>query len=349
MESETIELIYNDMKICAVCGEVFGRIRFPGEPKIFYQPCPCSWIADERTIKNDLVEYLNLDFSQAVTLCYGCGRELVQSGSKWSPFFCEYCLGYIRGSNATDPGFPGWIPVGRHSMMNGLSLGGPDAQDKEKVEQFCQAVNSLQERIEHLGCWRRLVVSKAREEVGFPKEGDIKLADYLEAVPRDKWSKLMTLRPLWRFFTDKFCPPSDEEVNVPSVIAPAGQPLDAEVEDERIQYTPEKEIRCVFYTLIVRNQALEEKYRGGLRGFLKKYGGVYNDEILTICYMAWEFDADIADLEANGLEGRKDFVLLIDDQFGVPWEHDDFEPYPIEIPWLRGYYHKGGVVVFMVS
>jgi hypothetical protein len=27
MESETIELIYDDMKICAVCGEVFGRAK----------------------------------------------------------------------------------------------------------------------------------------------------------------------------------------------------------------------------------------------------------------------------------------------------------------------------------
>jgi hypothetical protein len=349
MESEDNLEPYGEMSICAVCGEVFGRIRYSGEPRVFYQPCPCSWIADELTIKNDLVEYLNLDFSQAVTLCYGCGRELIRSGSKWSPFFCEYCLGYIRGSNVTDPSFPGWIPVGRHSMMNGLALGGPDAQDKEKVEQFCKAVNSLQERIEHLERWKKLVVSRIREEAGFPKEGDIQLTDYLEAVPRDKWSKFMTLRPLWSFFTDKFCPPSDEEVNVPSVTEPAGQLLDEEVEDDRIQYTSEKEIRCVFYALVVRNQALEKKYTGGLTGFLKRHGGEYNDEILTICYMAPEFDSDVADLKANGLELDKDFLLLIDDLYGPPSSYKDFEPYPFEVSWLGGYYHEGGVVVFMVS
>jgi len=349
MESETIELIYNDMKICAVCGEVFGRIRFPGEPRVSWQPCNCGRTPAGSPAGDDLAEYLNLDFSQAVTLCYGCGRELVQSGSKWSLLFCEYCYTSVRHSSQPNLLSPWWIPVGRHSLMNGLSLGGPDAQDEQKVEQFVQAVNSLPERIEHLQRWKRLVISRNREEAGFPKEGDIQLAAYLKAVPRYNVAKQKTIAPLWSFFMDKFGRPSGKERDVSSLMETSAQAPDKEVEEECTQYTSEKEIRCVLYTLVVRNQALVEKYRGGLRRFLKRYGGEYNDEITTLCYMNPEYGSDVADLEANGLERSKDFVVLIDDLYGPPSCHKDFEPYPFDVPWLRGYYHHGNIMVFMVS
>lgn len=100
----------------------------------------------------------------------------------------------------------------------------------------------------------------------------------------------------------------------------------------------------MFYALVVRNQALEKKYEGGLRGFLKKHGGEYNDEIATIYYMSPEFGPDVEDLKKNGLEPRKDFIVLYDD--GV---NKDYEPFPFEVGWLGGYYHQGGVMVFMVS
>ena len=31
------------------------------------------------------------DFNKAYETCYCCGLEVLESGSKWSPFFCQDC------------------------------------------------------------------------------------------------------------------------------------------------------------------------------------------------------------------------------------------------------------------
>ena len=338
MELGKNSVIYDEMKICAVCGGIFGRVRVEGEPKEFYQPCECDKKAGGPAAEDDLRGHLGLDFNEIVTLCYGCGQEVILSGSRWSPFFCEFCLGLMQFDITRDPRPSWWVPTGRHSMMNGLGLSGPDAQDEQKAARFVEAVNSLPERIEHLRQWKRLVVSRRREEAGFPGDEDIELAAYLAAVPRDNVLKYQAVLSLWDFFIKKFYRPGGKGENALA--------MDQEVDEEQIQYNPQKEIRCVFYALIVRNQALEEKYRGGLKGFLKRHGGEYNDDITTLCYMSPESGADVADLEANGLEEREDFIVLIDDLYGPRQSHNDFEPYPFDVPWLGGYYHADGVVVF---
>jgi hypothetical protein len=349
MESETIELSFVEMKICGHCGEIFGRVGVSGEPGGFWQTCECGRTPAGIQVRSDLRAYLNLDFSQVVTLCCGCGRELVQSGSAWAPLFCECCLMLVRQSNPPDPFSPWRIPIGRHSVMNGISLSGTDAQDDQKVGRFVQAVNSLQERIEHLERWKKLVITRNREEAGFWGDGDVELAVYLEAVSRDKLAKHKAIAPLWSFFAGKFGPPFERENDVQPAEETARPSANQDVDDERILYTSEKEIRCVFYALIVRTHALAAKYMGGLMGYLKRHGGEYNDGIATLCYMGPEWDSDVADLESNGLQRSEDFIVLVDDLYGPPSCHEDFEVYPFDVASLQGYYHQGGIVVSMVS
>ena len=121
-------------------------------------------------------------------------------------------------------------------------------------------------------------------------------------------------------------------------------------EDERIDYSPEKEIRTVLCVLVIRNQALERNYRGGLWGFPKKYGGRYNDEITTLPSNIPEYDPVLIDLRASGLEPKRDFITFYDGDFGLPAHALNFKHFPFEADgWLGGYYHNCGVVVFMRS
>ncbi len=191
------------------------------------------------------------------------------------------------------------------------------------------------------GRWKRFVVSRNREEAGFPADEDVELVTYFDAMPQDQAHKHEALMSRCDFFYDRYGDSPLEKMIPEPAAEEAGN---GEEEEDRSLYTADKEIRCVFYALVVRNQALEKKYEGGLRGFLKKHGGEYNDEIATICYMSPEFGPDVEDLKKNGLEPRKDFIVLYDD--GV---NKDYEPFPFEVGWLGGYYHQGGVMVFMVS
>jgi len=217
--------------------------------------------------------------------------------------------------------------------MNGIRLTGADAQDKRKVAEFIRAVNSLNERIDYLKTWKKQAILRNLREAGFSGAEDIDLAAYLQAFGGDNLSKLLASLPLWSFFAAKYSPPKDWKTAVPAAV----------------YYTSEKEIRCVFYALVVRKQALEGKYKGGLEGYLKRHGGQYNDEIAVICYMSPEWGPQVTDLEANGLESSKDFIILIDDRYGPPFFHKGFEPYPFDVSWLRGYYHEGGIMVSLVS
>ncbi len=351
MQFGKISVILDEMKICAVCCDIFGKIGLSGDPKDLYQPCECQGKTAPPWAEGGLMKYLNLDFNQIVTLCCGCGQEVIRSGSMWSPFFCEYCLRFTRTYYLKDPPPSWWYPIGRHPLLNGFWLGGLSALNAQNIEPFGRDTESLQERIELLGRRRKVVVSRNLKYAGLPSDEDIELKVYLAVVPRESGAKDAELLGLRGFFHEKYDYVLEAEKTVAAWEREGRQRCvhDRQVTEDQIQYTPEKEIPCVFYALIIRNQALERKYAGGLKGFLKLHGGIYNDEITTLCYMAPEFYFDEVDLESNGLEAGKDFVEFADDIYRHPSYGRNKEPYPFDVPWLGGYYQDGGVMVFMIN
>ncbi len=108
--------------------------------------------------------------------------------------------------------------------------------------------------------------------------------------------------------------------------------------------SPEAEIRCVFYTLAVRNEALKKKWRGGLSDYWRKYTTVHNASLTISCFMGPYWDEQFEALIANGLEERKDFIVFNASNVILM---KDFEPFHFRVDWLDGYVHEAGVMVYV--
>ena len=107
---------------------------------------------------------------------------------------------------------------------------------------------------------------------------------------------------------------------------------------------PQAEIRCVFYTLAVRNEALEKKWRGGLPDYWSRFNTIHNSGITVSCFMGPYWGEQLEALIANGLEERKDFIIF--DASDVILKKD-FEPFRFRVDWLDGYVHKAGVMIYI--
>jgi hypothetical protein len=72
------------------------------------------------------------DINEWIRLCDCCLAVPLHSGSRWSPFFCARCQAEIQAAECG-------IPIGRHSLMNGVGPLGLDA---------------MFDAIERLGVWK---------------------------------------------------------------------------------------------------------------------------------------------------------------------------------------------------
>ena len=77
-----------------------------------------------------------------------------------------------------------------------------------------------------------------------------------------------------------------------------------------LAYDSVQKIKCHFYTLIVRNEALEQKYKGGLIRFLDRHKYTSNESISYGYHMGGDYDKIIDDLVDNGLKGKDDFWMV---------------------------------------
>lgn len=127
------------------------------------------------------------DYNMALELCRGCVAATVPSGSRWSPFFCGECaprvLAYNRAAGAA-------IPVGRHSMMNGLGLSGAGASSAAAASALAAGMAGLVDRIDRLWRWRcgrvrRVVQGFAGSEPAIPLERYLERARGASPIARD--------------------------------------------------------------------------------------------------------------------------------------------------------------------
>jgi len=107
-------------------------------------------------------------------------------------------------------------------------------------------------------------------------------------------------------------------------------------------FNPRKEVHCKFFTLIIQNEALEVKYKGGLKAFIDKYLCEYNNDLTTMTAMAsYDLDETINDIEESGLTYGDEFIML--DAFSIT---DDNSVIELGISWLKAYHLDGGIVVY---
>jgi len=173
---------YEDMFVCSACGGLYGLWKYEPEVKpIFpirareseYQDCYCK---RQHENKN----WRGFDFSEIVTLCYCCGREVLMSGSRWSVWFCENCKERVVVFNTFVQSTI--IPIGRHSMMHGYQLNGQDILEKAEIENYAANVNQLFSGIDHLNKWRKCIIGENFKVLEISK--DISLVDYLVWVSK---------------------------------------------------------------------------------------------------------------------------------------------------------------------
>ena len=107
-------------------------------------------------------------------------------------------------------------------------------------------------------------------------------------------------------------------------------------------------LQCVFNTLVIRNEALERSYKGGLIGFLNKHGGECNGKITVGCYMGGDIYEVMDELVENGMKFLDDFEFI--DAVSYLTFDPEKQAYPRNIKqrvdWLKGRYVNGYVYVW---
>jgi hypothetical protein len=111
-------------------------------------------------------------------------------------------------------------------------------------------------------------------------------------------------------------------------------------------HNEKKKMQCLFNTLVVKNEALERSYKGGLIGFLDKHGDQSNGKISVLCYMGFEFDTTIDDLVKNGLEFLEDFYFIDAGAYEQDVVVNDIKQ---RVNWLKSRYVNGYIYVWYID
>ncbi|MFO7964020.1 MAG: hypothetical protein R6U50_08890 [Desulfobacterales bacterium] len=123
-------------------------------------------------------------------------------------------------------------------------------------------------------------------------------------------------------------------------------------EAPHLVHTSRKRMRCVFNSLVIRNDSIKAKYQGGLRRFHQTHGGMTNNDISVFVSMDDEVDGVVMDLIDNGLSNGQDFTFVDAGGFSI-YASMSNEDYPqdvqLQVDWLKGRYAEGGIWVWLVE
>ena len=163
--------------VCCVCAGLAG---YPRGRSDYPQVCRCNRADEQRWPDHDFNEYADL--------CWCCLLETISSGSKWSSFYCDDCRQRVRKYNQSMGRVLLWM--GRHSIMNGLGLRGPDVAVPQAVATFGTGlggfVTGLGGFYDAMAAWRpdRLgaVLQAGGLEGAGGEEQRLPLAQYLKAA-----------------------------------------------------------------------------------------------------------------------------------------------------------------------
>jgi hypothetical protein len=123
---------------------------------------------------------------------------------------------------------------------------------------------------------------------------------------------------------------------------PISQGFNRSYSDSIVDYNANSEIVCCFYTLVIRVDALDEKYPGGHLAFLLNHQGWSNEDLLAVFHMGPERQKVIKDLKQCGLVEVVDWIHLDEDDVSWSWNMFNFET---KASWLKGRYKKGNIFV----
>jgi hypothetical protein len=122
----------------------------------------------------------------------------------------------------------------------------------------------------------------------------------------------------------------------------------------RLIHVSERKMRCVFHTLVVKRNALKEKYDGGVKAFAEKHVARFNKDLAIICVMSGEdLDEAILYIRRSGLKLDEDYkyfhALTITSEEIIHEMPELAEETDFGTEWLRGYPHDRGMMVYYVD
>lgn len=148
------------------------------------QRCACRRERDE-------LRWDRYDYNEHTRLCDCCLGVELQSGSRWSVWFCLQCQGdvtYLNGSVGRLV-----LPIGRHTLMNGVP-GRPEGSgrgtpiDDPAIERFAEelaeGLGGIFRGMEMLRRWKRYSMEQMLDALGFPANKHVDLSAYLLALRR---------------------------------------------------------------------------------------------------------------------------------------------------------------------
>lgn len=137
---------HHGLGVCTECGMVAGPSYGASGRLDGTQRCVCDPLRGTEKRWGDL--------SMAAELCRCCGQVVLQSGSRFSIWFCRDCLEQVRLLNARLGRYA--LPIGRHSFHGGMGLK-RDAGTVD-VEILCSTWNGVVGAMSRLEEWGRRVV-----------------------------------------------------------------------------------------------------------------------------------------------------------------------------------------------
>lgn len=159
--------------MCGVCRGVRGGPIGEVDGVEVLQLCACS------TSEDSWGDPRVGDFNMAFELCRCCGLEALESGSRWSVWFCDPCKDKVSALNINAGRC--LVPIGRHSLMNQVALE-PHADEAVALSAFTGQLASMVEKIGDAEKWSAAAVRLNLSEAGLPTNQDIDLDTYLAAV-----------------------------------------------------------------------------------------------------------------------------------------------------------------------
>lgn len=150
------------LSVCSRCARVYGSAQdvWGHSRQVLRQSCDCD--GEDRTQPG--TRWYGYDFNEHTTLCYCCGREPLKSGYKFSVWFCEVCKKQVFAFNKSYG--MAVIPVGRHSLMNGIFLQGDPEPKWRDIEQFHGELMNFADSIGVLEEWSKQVVKRQLAALG---------------------------------------------------------------------------------------------------------------------------------------------------------------------------------------
>ena len=77
-----------------------------------------------------------------------------------------------------------------------------------------------------------------------------------------------------------------------------------------VHNTERKKFKCVFCSLVIKNESLVKFYKGGMKAFMDKHPLFCNENITVGNFMGDGIDEIIDDLIENGMKMDKDFIFF---------------------------------------